>query len=600
MRKFKLLFKLLIDRTGTTRHKRTKDRISVIVAIFGVLVVAISMTVLLSPVVNQAQRRGRVGSLPKKFADKVPKQIKDQLTLYTGSSGLTAAKVLGVTQIMGKQLEKGGGSPGKAKTKKLNDVGIGVSDLDENEPTVVASPKDKKKLVAGSHLVTFSLISCVAYTSADRGTTWTAPVAMAQLTATSFCSDPVLAYAPNGNRVYFAYMDVKQDFTEFPLPTLTIDYDILVSFSDNDGASWTGPVVALDGEPTIFVFDPDTGEIVSFTPGFVYDKPWIGTHVDRSQNDRAYVSATRIDILDPIFPGDCHIAFAGSDALGVSGSWNSPTLLDSSSGGCGIPFLVSGSRPKGGLGGDVVVAWYNSGSDGFLNGSFEIRTRRSPDHGATWDSTFVASFDSFEVPAFLGPNFFYHRWSGTMFPDLEIDSKGGAHIVYTHDPDPNFASPEDGDIRYISSPGPPYASWSPPVTVNDDGLERAQGYAALNIRGGGELHVIWEDHRLSPSLPTSTPEDCFFNGICNSPNLFYDIFSSTKKGASWSRNFRVSDASSISEGGPFAGFIGDYIDLAANDTTLFGIWTDRRHQTSVFALEDNVFGSRIIAGGGAP
>src|SRR5262249_33465817 len=153
-------------------------------------------------------------SLPKKFADKVPKQIKDQLTLYTGSSSLIAAKVLGVTEIMGKPLNKGGGSPGKAKAKKLDDVGIGVSDLDENEPTVAANPKDKKKLVAGSHLSNSSLVSCVAYTSADRGATWSAPVAMPQLTATSFCSDPVLAYAPNGNRVYFAYLDIKEDFTE--------------------------------------------------------------------------------------------------------------------------------------------------------------------------------------------------------------------------------------------------------------------------------------------------------------------------------------------------------------------------------------------------
>ena len=176
--------KLLIDRTRTTQHKRTKDRVSVMVAIFGVLVVAVSMTVLLLPVVNQAQRRARVGILPKKFADKVPKHIKDQLTLYSGGSWLTSAKVLGVTQIKGKPLNKGGGSPGKAKAKKLDDVGIGVSDLEENEPTVAANPKDKKKLVAGSHLISTFTVSCVAYTSADSGATWSAPAVMPQLTAT--------------------------------------------------------------------------------------------------------------------------------------------------------------------------------------------------------------------------------------------------------------------------------------------------------------------------------------------------------------------------------------------------------------------------------
>ena len=43
------------------------------------------------------------------------------------------------------------------------------------------------------------------------------------------------------------------------------------------------------------------------------------------------------------------------------------------------------------------------------------------------------------------------------------------------------------------------------VTVNDDGMVRAQGYAALETQHGGKsstLHVIWEDHRLSPTVVT--------------------------------------------------------------------------------------------------
>jgi hypothetical protein len=33
---------------------------------------------------------------------------------------------------------------------------------------------------------------------------------------------------------------------------------------------------------------------------------------------------------------------------------------------------------------------------------------------------------------------------------------------------------------------------------------------------------------------------------------------------------------------------------------VFAIFTDRRHRTSIFDFEDNVFGSQIIPGGGAP
>lgn len=74
----------------------------------------------------------------------------------------------------------------------------------------------------------------------------------------------------------------------------------------------------------------------------------------------------------------------------------------------------------------------------------------------------IAATDNYEAPYFLGPLFFYKRWWGTMFPDVEIAPNGTAHIVYTHDPEENpllpceFCLPlsttaEDGDVRYIAS-----------------------------------------------------------------------------------------------------------------------------------------------------
>jgi hypothetical protein len=57
----------------------------------------------------------------------------------------------------------------------------------------------------------------------------------------------------------------------------------------------------------------------------------------------------------------------------------------------------------------------------------------------------------------------------------------------------------------------------------------------------------------------------------------------------FSTNFRVSDASSISD---FL-FLGDYNDLVATNGLVFGVWTDRRHQTDILEFEDNVFGSLL-------
>jgi hypothetical protein len=459
-------------------------------------------------------------------------------------------------------------------------------------------------MVAGGHFFgppAPTTIRCVAYTSADRGQTWSAPVAMPQLTAASSCSDPVLAYAPDGSRLYYAYMDIKQTIVFVsPNRVVTQDFDIVVSVSDDNGQSWVGPTVVLNGNPSTFVVSP-SGQIIQVVdPGFDFDKPWIGTHVETDQSAWAYVSATRFNTFSAGVPPNS-IAFSRSADRGHT--WSPLQILDS--GSVSPAVVVQGSRPAGGLDADVVVAWYQSGSDGWLQGSFNIRTRHSTDHGATFSPVVDAAADSFETSYYQGPLSFYKRWWPTMWPDIEIGADGAAHIVYGHDPVLGEATPESGDIRYITSSGAPYTTWTLPVTVNDDGSGRAQGFAALEVEPGhgGLLHAIWEDSRLAPDLPISSPSQCFTGPVasrrCDSPNLYYDIFYASKvpvPNLGWFSNFRVSEALSIQD----FDFGGDYIDLAANDTLLFGIWTDRRHRASPFELEDNTFGSRIIIGGAAP
>jgi hypothetical protein len=513
------------------------------------------------------------------------------------------------------------GGAAAAASSKAN-VGIGVDPvLDENEPTVVAHPRDEDLLVAGSHSISAETVNCVAYFSRNKGSTWSAPIVMAQLTPDSFCSDPVLAYAPDGRRVYYAYMDIKfsesivGDPQDPDLITLTSDLDVVVSHSDNGGRRWSRPVVALNGDPSSVTFDPETGALVDFDPGFDFDKPWIATHLPaRSQLDqlrrRVYVSATRFDTFHPGFA--CAIVVTSS--ANRANSWRAPVELESSGGDCGAPVLVQGSRPSAGPGRQVLVAWYNSGVDGPFQGGFKIRTAFSSS-GTRWRRPVTAVRDSFEAPFFLGPFAFYHRWFGTMFPDIEIAQDGRAHLVYTHDPEENgftfnkvffpevSTTAEDGDIRYIRSAHQPFGSWSAPVTLNDDGLVRAQGYPALETSQGHDgkttLHVLWEDHRRSPEGPTDPAR------FGESSNLFYDIFTTSRRpGRGWSRNSRVTDKRSISD----FFFIGDYFDLTTSgDDLVFGIWTDRRHQTSIgahldengeivideAALEDNVFGARL-------
>jgi len=509
-----------------------------------------------------------------------PEQMKEQVKYLSTRPMMLRAATMGITVIEGKDITRS--RIARNKQGRGHDTPIGVNpNIEENEPTVAANPVSSNKLVAGSHYISEIGNRCVAYRSSNGGASWTSPVAMPHLTEISNCSDPVLAYAPDGSRVYYAYMDIKSTAEETPTTiTFMDDWDIVVSYSDDNGGTWTGPVIALDGDPSSITFDIETGELLELEPGFQYDKPWISTALDSAQKDWVYVTTTRFDTSDTF---DCHITFTRAGDKSVT--WDAPVLLESSS---ACDPVVQGSRPAGGKGGNVLVAWYNSGPDGWLNGGFQIHTRRSANNGATWNSMVTAATDSFEAPFWLGPENFYHRWWGVMFPDVEIDGGGAAHIAYTHDPAenpvPGFSdTPEDGDIRYITSSAQPYNNWSAPITINDDGTVRAQGWATLETQTKNRLttvFLIWEDHRLSPEMPTLFPR---------SPNMFYDIFGA-KKGfgnSSWFPNQRVSDLTSIVD---FV-FIGDYFDLAVNDQYVFGIWTDRRDKTDIFDFEDDVFGS---------
>ncbi|MBI5388626.1 MAG: exo-alpha-sialidase [Verrucomicrobia bacterium] len=512
--------------------------------------------------------------------------FKESLLQMSGRSGQIAAMRLGLTTATGRPLEmEGAAADLTARQFMPRNVPIAASDEEEDEPYVVANPRRPNLLVAASHKFSSvfpGLVWIAVSRSTNAGATWSAATTLPLLTPDSTAGDPSLAYAPDGRRVYCAYLDRRFS------PVL--DWDVVLCYSDDAGETWQGPVVALPGAGTN-----------SPAPGsFIYDKPWIGTHAKKDQARWVYVTATRFDLTAPF---DLHITFARSGARGAAGTWSDPVSLDTGDGSSVPPVVVSGARPVGGKDGNVLVAWYHADTDGWLNGGFKIRTRRSADHGASWDATVDAAVDNYELAFLLGPYGYYHRWWVGMMPDLQIDSEGQAHIVYAHSPviqNPNgnalttlpSGDTEQGDIRYVASARPPYRTWSAPVTVNDDGPGRAQGFAALALDGHDAVNVIWFDTRRAPTVPTAPfPPPDFIDADWDSVNRFYDIFHARKgrERRVFSPNAPVTDAPMVVNWF----FLGDYIGLSANEDVLYGVWTDRRRFSSIFQFDNDVFGARL-------
>ena len=269
--------------------------------------------------------------------------------------------------------------------------------------------------------------------------------------------------------------------------------------------------------------------------------------------------------------------------------WSEPLTLDSGQRGRpeGDYPGAAGRRPAQGR--DVLVAWYHSGFDGWLAGDFQIRTRRSGDGGASWGPIVVAATDGSETALYLGTPAgarpLYKRWWTTMFPDAAIDRIGRAHIVYVHDPE---AGSDDrrGRRRPLPDQRPRTlrGAGQQPVTVNDDGPGRAQGFASLAARRHGRTTVVeavWEDTRLAPDLPP---------GARQAQLYLYDIFHARLElgwDAGWSgkrpRHGCVVDA--VSDLRRRAGFV------AANDSgVIFAVWIDRRAAISPSDGADDVYG----------
>jgi hypothetical protein len=340
-----------------------------------------------------------------------------------------------------------------------------------------------------------------------------------------------LAYAPNGSRVYAAYW--SYDDSEFS------GSSIVVTSSDDKGATWQRPVVALS-EPWAY-----------------YGSPRIATPLDESESRWIYLTG-RLSYGDP--SGD----FVFTRSADFGGTWSAPQSL----GGWTSEWSIglTGGTVAGGKAGEVLVAGPGTSDYGSTR---DVWVARSQDHGGKFVTVVAAKEYPYSV-------------------DVKIGDRGAAHVVYQ---EPWLAEDDFGDIKYIWSPGPPYTAWSKPITVNDDDAERSQSNPSLTTQKCGAstvLHLVWEDARLRPKA------DCYNDGY--SYDCYWDVFYArkiAKSGASWSKNVRVSGKSSLTG-------LDMYPDVAASQGRAVAVWNDRRDKTDPYDYESDAYASGILSGVSCP
>jgi hypothetical protein len=393
---------------------------------------------------------------------------------------------------------------------------LGTESLDSNAPdqglagekfpSIAVKPNDGNVIVAAM-LETIDG-PCLTVRSEDGEQTWADPVPLQ--TFRFGCDAPVVRWAPDGSRVYAAYIDGALALVgAFGEQRKTI----LVSSSADNGKTWSGPLAAIVGW-NVF-------------------SPWLDVHTFPSSgtaNSRLYVTAQIVDDFN-----SSSIVFARSFDHGAS--FRPQRLL-----------AQQGTLPRviGGKDQDVLACWQTSDA----TDSFDIRCRASSNFGLTFGNDFTAvNNKSFPLPGFLGPNGLYHRWADGMAPSLMITNNGVAHIAFAADPVKGSSTAEDGDIFYVRSRRPySSTSWTAPRRLNDGTDHRAQGHPTIvakldrNSPTGHVLAVCWEDHR---------------NSIVD--NELFDIYCDrTLPG--WGPDIRISDSSSHTE------LLQDYFD---QDRSLF-------------------------------
>jgi hypothetical protein len=449
----------------------------------------------------------------------------------------------------------------------------------QNEPTIALNPISPNHLIAGSNDeqdqppcgpgsvrgLTAPTNDCSffpgvgtsgVYVSSNGGATWTNNGLLddqAAWKASPFVSDgdPVIVYGPkpdgsggfsytHGARAYYASL-ASYKAGQSPFPPNKVPEVIVVSFSDDNGDTWSAPAVAFTKE------NPDNFN----------DKEDIW--VDRNQNSpffgRVFVSWTQFRSAQIInIPSEPIVVTYSTDG-GLSftaGKQLSPAGNNRTGNG------RQGSVVRSGPDGSVYVAWEQDGAQ---------VVAISRDGGDKWSRPIaIGAVADIEDPI-PGANF-----RTDSFVSIAADPSASSTTVYAAWVNHTSA----GGRVVVSTSSNKGQTWGAPVTVST----ATEGYAffqGLDVAPTGRVDVGYQALRATN---TST----FGTG-----NATIDAYYVKKSGSVWSAPLKVTTASSdpavSAQNNLGRQFWGDYNTLVSSNTTAWFIYTDSRNGAGCAAVD---------------